>query len=84
MVVGLRTAASKYATGGHTEYFELTLIEKETLTFLWPPETEKEISQNLEVGSSRCGSAVVNPTSIHENAGAIPGPARWVKVPMLL
>ena len=30
-------------------------------------------------GSSRCGSAVTNPTSIHEDAGLIPGPAHWGK-----
>ena len=31
------------------------------------------------IGSSHCGSAVMNPTSNHENAGLIPGLAQWVK-----
>ena len=34
-------------------------------------------------GSSYCGSAVTNPTSIHEEACLIPGPTQCVKDPVL-
>ena len=35
-------------------------------------------------GSSHCGSVVTNPTSIHEDAGLIPGSTQWVKDLVLL
>ena len=34
--------------------------------------------------SSYCGSGVMNPTSIHEDVGWIPGPTQWVKDTALL
>ena len=39
---------------------------------------------NLKIlGSSRCGSVVMNPTSIHEDAVLIPCLTQWVKDPAL-
>ena len=34
--------------------------------------------------SSCCGFMVMNPTSIHEDVGSIPGPPQWVKDLVLL
>ena len=37
----------------------------------------------LILGSSHHGSIVMNPTSIHEDVGSIPGLVEWVKDPAL-
>ena len=35
-------------------------------------------------GSSRCGTAEMDPTSVHEDAGSFPGLAQWIRDLVLL
>ena len=48
------------------------------------PYTVVSVIKALSTWSSHSGSAVTNPTSIHEDAGLIPGLDQWVKDPALL
>ena len=52
------------------------LVEIHNATATWK---SLAISQKVKYRSSHCGSAEMNPTSIHKNAGSILGLAQWVK-----
>ena len=46
--------------------------------------SQLHFNKNLKVGSSLCGTAEMNPTSIHEDVGSILGLPHWVKDPVML
>ena len=48
-----------------------------------PLQVEETPIKKVKPWSSHCSSAVMNLTSIHEDAGLSPGPAQWVKDPAL-
>ena len=55
---------------------------QKSVAFLY---TNNEITEKVkkEFQSSPCGSAIVNPTIVSEDAGLIPGLAQWFKHPAL-
>ena len=78
-----------WTLGGHGRAFHLCLLSGTKGPKLlpipqsWAPMTVGESCKGYNRRSHH-GSALKNPTSIHEDAGLIPGLAQWVKDPKLL
>ena len=70
-------------------WFKTVSVYTETLFMFYPSQgLEKSdtvnCSKNITWESSRHGSVEMNLTIIHEDAGSIPGLAKWVGDPALL
>ena len=72
---------------GHSfiQFLQLKIVESCSIllfpTYPASNTSTKLAGSNFKIhsGNSLCGSAVTNPTSIHEDVGSIPGPAQLVK-----
>ena len=70
--------------GSDIEYSRQRLQGSSLNMISWKKWFLKEFLKNVMAGNSRRGSVVTNPTSIHEDAGLIPGLTQWVMDPALL
>ena len=59
-------------------------LKYDTSEHIYKTETDSQMQKTSLWGSSHRGSTVMNPTSIHEDTGLIPGLAQWVRDPVLL
>ena len=57
----------------------LIIREMQIKTTMRPHTSQTASIKKSTKGSSHCGSAVMNPTSIHEDMDSIPGLVQWVK-----
>ena len=64
--------------------FNFLVIKKRTYTIIFLYQFSRYSLKEISLRSSHCGSVVMNPTSIHEDAGSIPGLVQWVMDPVLL
>ena len=61
-------------------------IEKETINKRKPTDWDKIFGNDITekgLGTFHHGSVIMNPTSIHEDTGLIPGLTQWVRDPVL-
>ena len=75
------TGATRYLTAGL--WYNSWIREDEASTSLTHSLTHSSFNQKAQSQSSCHGSAVMNPASIREDVGLIPGLTQWVKDPVL-